>query len=74
MNQQIEYSIIEVSGVKIEVSAYKNEKAYRLAGSKGFFIFADKDKPDEEIIAYLIQKVLYPSVSKNVRSISLVGA
>ena len=70
----IEYSTIEVSGVSIEVSTYKNQNGYRLAATKGLWIFADKDKTDEEIIAHLINKVLYPHVSKNVKSITLVGA
>ena len=69
--QNIEYSTIEVSGFKFEVSAYKEEKAYRLLGSKGTWFFPDSENSDDEIIAYLIERELYPSVQTSVRTITL---
>lgn len=71
---KIEIYAVEVSGVKIEVSAYKDEKAYRLFGSNGTWFFPDKENSDEEIIAHLIQRVLYPSQVISSHTITLVGA
>jgi hypothetical protein len=74
MTQLIEVSTIEVEGVTIEVrdgyGDIDGDKAYRLQGSFTW-IFTDKEKSHEQVIAWLVKKVKNPSTEVSRHTIRL---
>jgi hypothetical protein len=69
-----QFETIEVDGVKIEVrngfGDIEGDKAYRLQGSFTW-VFTDKDKSHEQVIAWLVKRVKNPSTEVSRHTIRL---
>jgi hypothetical protein len=69
-----QFETIEVDGVKIEVrdgfGDIDGDKAYRLQGSFTW-VFTDKDKSHEQVIAWLVKRVKNPSTEVSRHTIRL---